>query len=122
PERAAVKEARAFRGDGFERTRQRWLAQHLAEPDTLRAAHIERGPFRQKVRARAGELGPDLVDRRHIVFGEREAVARELDRGRKHLGERLSPMGAHEFAPAGEVAGRAASLRPARELRTLLEL
>ena len=86
PERAAVKKAWPLRRDGFERARQRRLAQHVAERHALGAAHIERGPFGQEVRACAGEFGLHLVDRRHIVFGEREAVARELDRGREHFG------------------------------------
>ena len=55
----------------------------------------------------AAQFGADALDLLDVEFDQRIAVAREPDRRGEHFRQLLAAVGAHQLAPAREIARRA---------------
>ena len=103
-EGAAIEVAGAVGGDGFEGGGEFGLAEDVAHGHFAAAAGVVLQPVVEE--GGFGEVVDGAVDAVGVEFDDGEAVTGERDGGGEDFGQGLAAMGADEFAPAGEVAGR----------------
>ena len=113
PELAAVKQVRSAMRERLQRPRKVGLADDLSERDRFRRVGLRPVVIERRIDLQQRKL---LVDLRDAELGDREAIARDRDRGLQRLAERLLPVRADELRPAGEIAGRRNRERPALQI------